>query len=161
MRAWRRQIALSGEEGAALIHAENGKPLDDARVEVLGTLEHLQYAADNAARVLRRREIPASPTTRSVGCLSGGAGGRSRCSAGFGLGVGVGEATGDSAASPWLLLLESQCGKHTYAAESGAVTDCGPSRSRLRSWAVRSRACNNGSAGCVLASDAALTGSSQ
>ncbi|MEU4488536.1 aldehyde dehydrogenase family protein [Streptomyces purpurascens] len=63
LRAWRRQIASSGEEGAALIHAENGKPLDDARVEVLGTLEHLQYAADNAARVLGRRDVPASPTT--------------------------------------------------------------------------------------------------
>lgn len=63
LRAWRRQIALNGEEGAALIHAENGKPLDDARVEVLGTLEHLQYVADNAARVLERWEVPASPTT--------------------------------------------------------------------------------------------------
>ncbi|MFI0990399.1 aldehyde dehydrogenase family protein [Streptomyces exfoliatus] len=63
LRAWRREIAVSGEEGAALIHAENGKPLDDARVEVLGALEHLQYVIENAERVLGRREVPANPTT--------------------------------------------------------------------------------------------------
>ena len=62
LRAWQREIAVSGEEGAALIHAENGKPLDDARVEVLGILEHVQYAIENAERVLGRREVPGSPT---------------------------------------------------------------------------------------------------
>ena len=62
LRAWRREIAVGGEEGAALIHAENGKPLDDARVEVLGILEHVQYAVENAERVLGRREVPDSPT---------------------------------------------------------------------------------------------------
>ena len=60
--AWRREMAVSGEEGAALIHAENGKPLDDARVEVLGILEHVQYAVENAERVLGRREVPAAAT---------------------------------------------------------------------------------------------------
>ncbi|TDU05950.1 aldehyde dehydrogenase (NAD+) [Streptomyces sp. 846.5] len=62
LRALRREIALGGEEGAELIHAENGKPLDEARVEVLGTLEHLKYVIDNAERVLGRREVPDSPT---------------------------------------------------------------------------------------------------
>ncbi|MBE8473855.1 aldehyde dehydrogenase family protein [Streptomyces justiciae] len=62
LRAWRRELALGGEEGAALIHAENGKPLEEARVEVLGTLEHLEYVTGNAARVLGGREVPGSPT---------------------------------------------------------------------------------------------------
>lgn len=62
LRAWRREIAVSGEEGAALIHTENGKPLDEARVEVLGILEHVQYAIENAERVLGRRELPGSHT---------------------------------------------------------------------------------------------------
>lgn len=62
LRAWRREIAVSGEEGAALIHAENGKPLDEARVEVLGILEHVQYAIENAERVLGRRDLPGSHT---------------------------------------------------------------------------------------------------
>ncbi|MER7690370.1 aldehyde dehydrogenase family protein [Streptomyces sp. NPDC097610] len=61
LHAWRREIALSGEEGAELIHAENGKPLDDGRIEVLGALEHLQYVIANAERVLGRRDVPASP----------------------------------------------------------------------------------------------------
>ncbi|QQM38096.1 aldehyde dehydrogenase family protein [Streptomyces liliifuscus] len=62
LRAWRREMAISGEEGVALIHAENGKPLDEARVEVLGILEHVQYAVENAERVLGRRDVPDSPT---------------------------------------------------------------------------------------------------
>lgn len=62
LHAWRREIALNGEEGAALIHAENGKPLDEGRVEVLAVLEHLQYAIDNAERVLGRRDVPATAT---------------------------------------------------------------------------------------------------
>ncbi|MFI1034520.1 aldehyde dehydrogenase family protein [Streptomyces sp. NPDC020951] len=62
LRAWQRELAVSGEQGVALIHAENGKPLEEARVEVLGILEHLQYALDNAERVLGRREVPDSLT---------------------------------------------------------------------------------------------------
>ncbi|CAM5401276.1 succinate-semialdehyde dehydrogenase (NADP(+)) OS=Streptomyces alboniger OX=132473 GN=CP975_21355 PE=3 SV=1 [Streptomyces alboniger] len=61
LRAWRREMAVSGEEGAALIHAENGKPTDDARSEVLATLQHLLFAIDNAERVLGRRDILAGP----------------------------------------------------------------------------------------------------
>ncbi|MFJ1807777.1 MULTISPECIES: aldehyde dehydrogenase family protein [unclassified Streptomyces] len=59
LRAWRREIAVGGEEGTALIHAENGKPLDEARVEVLGPVplptqipiirEHIQDALDRGA----------------------------------------------------------------------------------------------------------------
>ncbi|MFJ3802864.1 aldehyde dehydrogenase family protein [Streptomyces sp. NPDC090088] len=62
LRAWQREIALGGEEAAALIHAENGKPLDEARVEVLGILEQLNYAVENAERVLGRRDVPSGPT---------------------------------------------------------------------------------------------------
>jgi aldehyde dehydrogenase (NAD+) len=60
LHAWQREIALSGEEGAALIHAENGKPTDDARSEVLALLQHLQFALGNAERVLARRDVPAA-----------------------------------------------------------------------------------------------------
>lgn len=61
LRAWQREIALNGEEVAAIIHAENGKPLDDARSEVLAALAHLQFAVENAERVLGRRDVPAAP----------------------------------------------------------------------------------------------------
>jgi succinate-semialdehyde dehydrogenase/glutarate-semialdehyde dehydrogenase len=60
LRAWQREIARAGEDVSALIHAENGKPVDDARSEVLGTIGHLQYALDNAERVLGRRDVPAA-----------------------------------------------------------------------------------------------------
>jgi succinate-semialdehyde dehydrogenase/glutarate-semialdehyde dehydrogenase len=63
LRAWRREIARSGEEVAALIHAENGKSIEDARAEVLAVLTHLQFVIANAERLLGRRDIPTPPTT--------------------------------------------------------------------------------------------------
>jgi succinate-semialdehyde dehydrogenase/glutarate-semialdehyde dehydrogenase len=62
LRAWRREIATGGEELAALIHDENGKPAEDARAEVLAVLQHLQFAIADAERVLGRRDVPAPPT---------------------------------------------------------------------------------------------------
>ncbi|MFI7080405.1 aldehyde dehydrogenase family protein [Micromonospora sp. NPDC049903] len=59
LRAWRREIARGGEDLAALIHAENGKSLEDGRAEVLSVLGHLTFVLDNVERVLGRREIPA------------------------------------------------------------------------------------------------------
>jgi len=63
LNAWRREIATGGEELAALIHDENGKPTEDARAEVLGVLAHLQFVIANAARVLGRRDVPSPPAT--------------------------------------------------------------------------------------------------
>ncbi|MGW0085396.1 aldehyde dehydrogenase family protein [Streptomyces sp. NPDC003393] len=60
LRAWRREIARRGEEAAALIRAENGKPIEDARAEVLAVLQHLQFVIDNAERVLGPQEVAAT-----------------------------------------------------------------------------------------------------
>ena len=62
IRAWRREIAAGGEEAAAIIHAENGKPLEDARAEVLAVLEHLRFVLGNASRVLGPRHVPSPPS---------------------------------------------------------------------------------------------------
>ena len=62
LRAWRREIAAGGNKVAALIHAENGKPLEDARAEVLALLEHLRFVIDNAERVLGARTIQVPAT---------------------------------------------------------------------------------------------------
>jgi acyl-CoA reductase-like NAD-dependent aldehyde dehydrogenase len=43
------------DELVALVHRENGKPRADALIEVLMIVEHLDWAARNAARVLGRR----------------------------------------------------------------------------------------------------------
>jgi acyl-CoA reductase-like NAD-dependent aldehyde dehydrogenase len=55
---WCGEIARGQEELVALMHAENGKPRDDAFLELLLALEHLHWAARNAKRVLRPRRVP-------------------------------------------------------------------------------------------------------
>lgn len=49
---WKRTLARRTDEFAGLIASETGKPLHDARAEVLVTLVHLNWAARNAHRVL-------------------------------------------------------------------------------------------------------------
>ena len=54
---WCGEIAARQEDLVALMHAENGKPRDDAFLEVLLALEHIVWAARNARRVLRPRRV--------------------------------------------------------------------------------------------------------
>jgi len=55
---WCGEIAAEQEDLVALIRAENGKPRDDAFLEVLLALEHIMWAARNAKPVLRPRRVP-------------------------------------------------------------------------------------------------------
>ena len=57
LRAWKRAIARGAEDLAALLHRETGKPVDDARLEIILTLDHLDWAARNAERVLGPRRV--------------------------------------------------------------------------------------------------------
>jgi aldehyde dehydrogenase (NAD+) len=57
LAAWRVQLVRRTDELAALISAENGKPVDDAVVEVTIAIAHLAWAARNAGKVLRRRRV--------------------------------------------------------------------------------------------------------
>jgi succinate-semialdehyde dehydrogenase/glutarate-semialdehyde dehydrogenase len=52
---WRALLAERIEELAALTHAETGKPLADAIVEATAAIEHIDWAARNARRVLGPR----------------------------------------------------------------------------------------------------------
>ncbi|MEU2614923.1 aldehyde dehydrogenase family protein [Micromonospora sp. NPDC007271] len=54
---WRSRIARRMEELAELAHAEGGKPVGDAAVEILTALEHIDWAARNARRVLGPRRV--------------------------------------------------------------------------------------------------------
>jgi len=65
LAAWRRDIAEHAEDCVALIHAENGKPAEEARTEVLAVLAHLQFVIDHAERVLGRRDVEASAATEN------------------------------------------------------------------------------------------------
>ncbi|MDQ1648916.1 MAG: hypothetical protein QOG60_973 [Frankiaceae bacterium] len=55
--AWRSLIARRVEEFAELVGAETGKPRDDAVLEILLTLDHLDWAAKNAKKVLGPHKV--------------------------------------------------------------------------------------------------------
>ena len=55
--SWRSRLARRIDELAGLITAETGKPRDDARLEWVLVVAHLDWAARNAERVLRRRRV--------------------------------------------------------------------------------------------------------
>jgi acyl-CoA reductase-like NAD-dependent aldehyde dehydrogenase len=55
--SWRSRLARRIDELAGLITAETGKPRDDARLEGVLVVAHLDWAARNAERVLRRRRV--------------------------------------------------------------------------------------------------------
>ncbi|MEH1013924.1 aldehyde dehydrogenase family protein [Micromonospora sp. CPCC 206060] len=54
---WRSALARRIEELAALCHDETGKPVADAIVEVITAVEHIDWAARNARRVLGPRRV--------------------------------------------------------------------------------------------------------
>ncbi|MEU6076122.1 aldehyde dehydrogenase family protein [Micromonospora sp. NPDC047074] len=54
---WRRLLARRIEEIAELVHVEGGKPVADAVVELVTAVEHVDWAARNARRVLGPRRV--------------------------------------------------------------------------------------------------------
>ncbi|TWH66251.1 acyl-CoA reductase-like NAD-dependent aldehyde dehydrogenase [Micromonospora olivasterospora] len=54
---WRSLLAGRIEELAELVHTEGGKPVADAVVEILTAIEHVDWAARNARRVLGPRRV--------------------------------------------------------------------------------------------------------
>jgi acyl-CoA reductase-like NAD-dependent aldehyde dehydrogenase len=54
---WKRLIARRAPELAALIRSETGKPLDDAALEVMLAVEHLDWAAKHAHSVLKAKTV--------------------------------------------------------------------------------------------------------
>ncbi|QGK71159.1 aldehyde dehydrogenase family protein [Allosaccharopolyspora coralli] len=54
---WRKLLVRRLDEGAGVICAETGKPIDDARLELVLVVDHLAWAAANAEKVLKRRKV--------------------------------------------------------------------------------------------------------
>ncbi|MEU7994862.1 aldehyde dehydrogenase family protein [Micromonospora sp. NPDC049060] len=54
---WRTLLARRIEEIAELVHVEGGKPIADAVVELVSAVEHIDWAARNAGRVLGPRRV--------------------------------------------------------------------------------------------------------
>ncbi|MEU8213306.1 aldehyde dehydrogenase family protein [Micromonospora sp. NPDC049044] len=57
MLRWRALLAKRIEELAQLVHVEGGKPTADAIVEIVTAIEHIDWAARNASRVLGPRRV--------------------------------------------------------------------------------------------------------
>ena len=56
--AWKSHLTRYMGRLAQLVHDETGKPLDDATLEIVNTILHLDWAARHAASVLRPRRVP-------------------------------------------------------------------------------------------------------
>ncbi|GAB3944531.1 aldehyde dehydrogenase family protein [Micromonospora vulcania] len=54
---WRALLAKRIEQLAELVHLEGGKPVADAIVEIVTAIEHIDWAARNAGRVLGPRRV--------------------------------------------------------------------------------------------------------
>ena len=50
-------VARRSAELAELVHQENGKPTDDALLEILLSVEHIDWAAKHAEKVLKQRKV--------------------------------------------------------------------------------------------------------
>jgi acyl-CoA reductase-like NAD-dependent aldehyde dehydrogenase len=56
--AWKSHLTRYLARLAQLVHDETGKPLDDATLEIVNAVLHLDWAARHAQPVLRRRRVP-------------------------------------------------------------------------------------------------------
>ena len=57
LRAWKGEIARRLPELAELVHRENGKPHADAVLEAVLAVDHIEWAAKHAPKVLGRRRV--------------------------------------------------------------------------------------------------------
>ena len=57
LRAWKGLLARRAHELADLVHRENGKPHDDAVLEVLLAVDHVEWASRKAEKVLGQRRV--------------------------------------------------------------------------------------------------------
>src|SRR6476661_968004 len=55
--AWKSHLTRYMSRLAQLVHEETGKPLDDARLEIILAIVHIDWAARHARRVLRPRRV--------------------------------------------------------------------------------------------------------
>ena len=55
--AWKSHLTRYMGRLAKLVHDETGKPLDDATLEIVNTILHLDWAAKHALSVLRPRRV--------------------------------------------------------------------------------------------------------
>jgi len=57
LAAWKKVLVRQLDRVARVVADETGKPFDDARLEVVLTIDHLDWASANAAKVLGRKSV--------------------------------------------------------------------------------------------------------
>ncbi|SHK18743.1 Acyl-CoA reductase [Pseudonocardia thermophila] len=57
LRRWRRELVRRIDTIAEIVRAETGKPLEDAELELVLAIDHLDWATRNAEKVLGRRRV--------------------------------------------------------------------------------------------------------
>lgn len=65
--AWAGELSRSSSTLTELVHRENGKPHDDAYMELVIALEHIDWAARHAKRVLAPRRVSAGVLMANFG----------------------------------------------------------------------------------------------
>jgi len=60
--AWKSHLTRYLGRLARMVHEETGKPLDDAKLEIILAIVHIDWAARHARRVLRPRRVPSGLT---------------------------------------------------------------------------------------------------
>ncbi|NUS45951.1 MAG: aldehyde dehydrogenase family protein [Mycobacteriaceae bacterium] len=60
---WKAHLVNHADELCELVRRENGKPLDDAYLELALTVEHIDWAAKNARKALAPRKVRPGPLT--------------------------------------------------------------------------------------------------
>jgi acyl-CoA reductase-like NAD-dependent aldehyde dehydrogenase len=58
LRRWKREIARGIDDLADLVHRENGKPTADALLEITLAVDHIEWAAKHAPKVLGPKKVP-------------------------------------------------------------------------------------------------------
>jgi len=66
LMAWKRVIVRRIDQVATLMHEETGKPFDDARLELIAAIEHLDWAAKHAQEVLGPRKVRSGPLAMNI-----------------------------------------------------------------------------------------------
>lgn len=64
--AWKHAIAKGIDELAAVVHRDTGKPIPDARLEIVLALDHIDWAAKNARKVLGPKKVRSTIATPDI-----------------------------------------------------------------------------------------------
>jgi len=66
LQSWKRTMVHRMDELAAIMRDEVGKPFDDARLEIVASIEHVHWASKHAKKVLSSHRVGSSPLSMHI-----------------------------------------------------------------------------------------------